>query len=360
MAIKSSGAISFADVNTELNRSATATFSFDQMRGLGDRAKGVSISYSNMYNKAAETWTADVDIPVGRLASGCALLNDGRILVVGGRNGATVYAQAHILDLNGTWTAVTSCNTATWAHKMVTLNDGRVLKMGGYTVATYGSNQTAVVEIYDPVTNAWTNGTSLPRAIADQAAVKLSDGRVFYCGGSRSDISYNQETYIYDPIADTYTAKATMPNWMYFSGMGIARLTDGNVICCGGENGGGGGSNCGPSSAIYDVANNSWTTNPSAISILPTSGGGCRYSSGTLPDGRIWLYGGITASGVANNNFLIWKQSTNTWTTWQPGNLPLRAYTAGVTTLDGRVFITSGHENTTYHTGSYWYTPKYR
>lgn len=358
MTIKASGAISFSDINAELNRSTTATFSFDQMRGLGDRAKGVSISYSDMYNKTSETWTADVDIPVSRIGAGCTLLNDGRILVVGGRNGNTLYTQAHILDLNGTWTQVASCTTATWTHKMVTLNDGRVLKMGGYTVANF-SGQVSTVEIYDPITNTWAVGTSLPKAIADQAAVKLNDGRIFYCGGSEATASFNQDTYIYDPVADTYTKKANMPDWMYYSGMGIALLSSGNVICCGGENGGGGGGNCGPSSAIYNVSNNSWTTSPSAISLMPTNGG-CRFSSGTLPDGRVWLYGGTTGNALANNNLLIWKESTNSWTYFQTGGLTVRSYSAGVTTADGRIFITSGHDDSSIKTSSYWYAPKYR
>ena len=151
-----------------------------------------------------------------------------------------------------------------------------------------------------------------------------------------------------------------MPAWMYFSGMGIALLSSGNVICCGGENGGGGGGNCGPSSAIYNVSSNSWTSSPSTISLLPTSGGGCRFSSGTLPDGRVWLYGGTTSNALANNNLLIWKESTNTWTFFQPGTLPPRSYSAGVTTADGRIFITSGHDDSVIKTSSYWYVPKYR
>jgi hypothetical protein len=90
------------------------------------------------------------------------------------------------------------------AHQTAVLNDGRVLATGG----TGGLGSRA--EIYDPDTELWTPVADMPTARSGHCAVKLADGKVLVFGGGVSTFVPNLACYIYDPVADTWTATGSM------------------------------------------------------------------------------------------------------------------------------------------------------
>ncbi|WP_437507391.1 kelch repeat-containing protein [Sorangium sp. So ce1099] len=79
-------------------------------------------------------------------------------------------------------------------HTATLLQDGRVLVMGGEIDAT------AVVEIYDPATKTWAFAAPPPQYSTDGPSVLLPNGHVFVTGSSRSAI--------YDPVLDSWTLGA--------------------------------------------------------------------------------------------------------------------------------------------------------
>jgi hypothetical protein len=98
----------------------------------------------------------------------------------------------------------TLANNNGGAHQTVVLNDGRVLATGG----TGGLGVRA--EIYDPDTEVWTPVADMPTARSGHCAIKLADGKVLVFGGGVSTFVPNLACYIYDPVADTWTATGSM------------------------------------------------------------------------------------------------------------------------------------------------------
>ena len=86
-------------------------------------------------------------------------------------------------------------NTARRGHTATLLQDGKVLIVGG-------DNQTGIIgqaEIYDPATKNFTAGPSLQTARTDHAAIALPDGRVLVIGG-RDQNGPLASSEIYNPL----------------------------------------------------------------------------------------------------------------------------------------------------------------
>ena len=69
---------------------------------------------------------------------------------------------------------------ARYQHTTTLLNNGHALTAGGFnTIAMY-----ATVELYDPVTQQWTNPGNLTYGRYSHTASLLSNGRVLIVGGT--------------------------------------------------------------------------------------------------------------------------------------------------------------------------------
>lgn len=101
---------------------------------------------------------------------------------------------------NGTWAELASSQKDRLYYASAVLNDGRVLVVGGeYISGTNTEDNTA--EIYDPVKNEWSNYPAPPwPEIGDAACVVLPDGKVML--GSLAD----NKTAILDPTTNTWSA----------------------------------------------------------------------------------------------------------------------------------------------------------
>jgi hypothetical protein len=144
---------------------------------------------------------SDVWIPTGSMTEPrrdhrAALMNDGRVLVVGGLS-----ATGEIYDpVSGTFT---SAGDTIFFHGLdptaTTLADGRVLITGGN-----GASMSA--EIYDPVTDAFSPTGGMNRARFNHTATLLSNGQVLIVGGKASIVSENVAVAeLFDPATGTFT-----------------------------------------------------------------------------------------------------------------------------------------------------------
>lgn len=103
-------------------------------------------------------WTMTGQMVEGRRQTAATLLDDGRVLVVGGNvscnpscytdNTAELYS-----PVTGTWSATSPLHTPRFNHVTLKLPDGRVLAAGGYVTPGV---LTAACEIFDPATGNWT------------------------------------------------------------------------------------------------------------------------------------------------------------------------------------------------------------
>jgi len=169
-------------------------------RGIG------SATAADIFDPASETFEEVGPPLVTRGSHRAVLLNDGRVLLIGGLDtppGASTVA----LDSTEIWSPATgkftraaSMKRPRSAHAAVTLTDGRVLVSGGLTApAVNGVQPTplAAAELYHPATDRFSPVDPMNVARAHHQLTLLPDGRVLVSGGGPLEI--------YDPETNRFT-----------------------------------------------------------------------------------------------------------------------------------------------------------
>src|SRR5690348_6762665 len=115
---------------------------------------------------ATNTWSPAQSLTSPRSGAAAVLLQDGRLLITGGNNGASSVASVDIDDTAGNIIAGPPMNMARSQHTATVLQDGRVLVVGGVDVS---GNPIGTAEIFDPSVNAgqanpWTTAGPLVQA----------------------------------------------------------------------------------------------------------------------------------------------------------------------------------------------------
>ena len=149
-------------------------------------SKGTVASTAEIYDPTSATWHAAAGMSVARYHHTAALLPDGRVLVAGGwaltTNSDKSLATAEIYDpAANDWTATGSMATGRARGSMTTLPDGRVLVVAGVDPAYH---VTATAEIWDSSSGKWQLTGRLATAVMWPALALLHDGRVLLAGGA--------------------------------------------------------------------------------------------------------------------------------------------------------------------------------
>lgn len=155
----------------------------------------------------AWTFAALTVFPQRRLAGSSVVLEDGRVMNVGGGDPPT--ATTETFDWNApspTWQAAAPMHYARRHLDAVLLPDGSVLAIGGTGSAGFNDVTDAVhpTEIYDPATNTWRIAAAHSEVrLYHSSSVLLPDGRVLAAGGGRphggSVDYYHFSAEIYSP-----------------------------------------------------------------------------------------------------------------------------------------------------------------
>ena len=165
---------------------------------------------------------------LGRSAHSATMLQDGRVLVAGGGKGGEgtqeeTFDTADIYDPEtGEWSAAGTMSAGHADHTATLLNDGRVLIAGG-------RGKVDAVDIFDPATGSWTAGTSFAEWRAQHTATLLADGRVLVTGG----VGRGTSTELYDPGTGTWTRGPDMAEPRYAHTATV--LNDGTIFLLGGQ-----------------------------------------------------------------------------------------------------------------------------
>jgi hypothetical protein len=235
---------------------------------------------------APNSWVTAGPMTVARSGSAAVDLQDGHILVTGGRGAdGVILASAEVLNPDGTFTPVAAMNVERAGHTAVYLQSGGVLVIGGETA----SGITNTAELYDPAGNTW---TMLPWGLNDarawHSAVTLQDGNLLILGGSNDGGPVASvelfDIWTYDFFVD---GALTTPRK---NAQAIA-LADGRVLIAGGSDGGGATLN---STEIYDIATATATAGPALGTPRANA------TATLLLDGRVLVAGGSYPEGAAN------------------------------------------------------------
>jgi hypothetical protein len=178
---------------------------------------------------------------IGRRNHTATLLDDGRVLIAGGFVGGSTTTNSGELFSPATETfAFTGglMQHARGGHTATKLASGRVLLAGGWRETSPGVLEAeATAEIFDPVTNLFTEVGPMLGGRADHQAIPLPDGRVVVAGGSRpvgpSFTADLDSVEAFSPGSGTWSTYSTLVHTR--SAFGAADLHDGRWLLAGGS-----------------------------------------------------------------------------------------------------------------------------
>lgn len=228
-------------------------------RGASSGGPQEFIAAAEIYDPGTGRWTPTGSLALGRMGHSATLLKDGRVLVAGGvvvqaskdnpgRLAATDTAEVYD-PATGRWTPAGKMPAGRWEHAATLLDDGTVLVTGGRdatggharsadgkTVVGVPALQDAV--IFDPRAGTW---TTVPHLMGSRrtahTATLLADGTVLIAGGAAdADHSGGGEPVagaeLYVPTTKTFIA--TQPMLRGRIAPTATRLPDGRVLLVGG------------------------------------------------------------------------------------------------------------------------------
>jgi hypothetical protein len=211
---------------------------------------GVGITGSKtteIYDPSTGTWAMSASTLQNHTLHTLTVLDDGRVLVVGGNGGAPGFA-AEVLNLAAptpVWTSAGTLTTARTNHTATKLFDGRVLVAGGSNAPDS--------EIYDPALNSWSFAGTNAVTRTSATAQRLPDGRVFLAGGSSAG-NGAASSEIFDPNASGTPWTQTSSFMFYLRSTPSSVLVDDKIIVTGGAT-----TN---DVDIYDLSLNNWFQGP--------------------------------------------------------------------------------------------------
>lgn len=144
-----------------------------------------------LFDPATEKWTViDSTVDKRYWQFTATKLKSGKVLVTGGHyfgngyKGSVTQKTCELFDLEtNKWTLTDSLKVERQSHTATLLKNGKILVVGGTDL--YG-HELKSCEIYDPETNKWSYTDSLKEERRDHLAVLLPDGKVLVTGGKNS------------------------------------------------------------------------------------------------------------------------------------------------------------------------------
>ena len=298
---------------------------------IGGRAKGGTrtpiLLTAETWDPIADEWSRTGEMQEKREVFSGHLLEDGRVIVLGGAdNRHEPLDSTEIWDPStGTWSEGPDMEKNRWRHASVKLNDGRVLVVGGMDLRLYSEG-----EIFDPLTNEFTSIAKMSEGRARQAMTVMQDGRVLVTGGgSDTKPPFTASAEVYDAENDSWASAGFMS--VNRTKHTSTLLDDGRVLIVGGVTGNENGNIKRLNSAeVYNPTSNTWTK---ATSMSETRTG---HIAIKLGDGRV-----LIAGGTGLNSTEIYDPTSDTWSSG-PNMTEERAYFTVVELPNGDILVNGG------------------
>ena len=271
--------------------------------GIGVGRQGFLRSTMEVYDALEDSWARS------------GKLDAGRVLVAGGfrqDRGPPTTDSVEVYDPSrGTWSSTGSLAEKRLFHTLTLLQDGRVLAVGGMPSFGSGATGVEVAEVYDPSDGTWTEAGSLQEVRRWHTATLLEDGTVLIAGGMIGELESLQSAEIYDPAS----------GWSPVGSMSEARalhtatrLPDGRVLVVGGLRDQGSAEFglyvSGPplaSAEVYNPSSGTWSP------VESMSEKRSYHAAVLLEDGRVLVIGGTGEGQLMLDSTELFDPSTGTW-----------------------------------------------
>lgn len=313
--------------------------------GAGYDSNQVGSTVAELYDPSTNSCSVTGSLVANHATGGIAVrLANDKVLVAGG-SGNSVAAELYD-PTAGTFSATASMTVARTYAAAVLLQDGQVLVVGG---RDGGNNPLLSAELYNPTTGTFTaTGNMTVTRGNGHLATLLPNGKVLVTGGSyymgnQSDIRNTAE--IYDPAAGTFSAVTnTMAHarWAHAA----AQLPNGKVLVAGGRFNHTGGPIINTSADLYDPVTNSFSptgnlTQPRVAWSSWNTGSGV-----LLPSGKVLIAGsGVDGCFTALNSTDLYDPNTGTFAASAILATP-RTYNSATLLPNGKVLISAGKDTT--------------
>lgn len=204
------------------------------------------------------------------------------------------------------------------------VHEGKIYAIAGATA----DGPTAVVERYDPATDAWTQLTAAPEPVTEIQAGVIG-GLIYVPGGRLPDGTVTNTLAVYDPRSDVWRRGTPLPAAL--SAYALA-VYEGKLYVFGGWD----GQRFVASVYRYDPGADQWEARPP----LPTARG---FAGAAVVGGRIFVVGGRDGarSLALIEAYAPDQQGTDAWQTVTPAMSEAR-YGIGVASLTEILYVIGG------------------
>ena len=181
---------------------------FNQITGYPINCTGAN----EEYNPATDTWEAKAPMPTARAEMQANEVNDKIYVISGTLPNGNISNATEVYDPStDSWSAAASIPTPVGLYASTVVNNKIYVEGGGKS----GPVITDLNQIYDPTANRWTLGAPLPApgllAAAGATTGVLAPVRLYVIGGTTDGVSALNTTYIYDPQTNNWTTGTSMP-----------------------------------------------------------------------------------------------------------------------------------------------------
>ncbi|HSE84647.1 MAG TPA: kelch repeat-containing protein [Candidatus Binatia bacterium] len=218
-----------------------------------------------------------VQLNIERRGHTATLLEDGKVLIVGGDNQSGIVNQVELLDPASQTSSLADMPiVARTDHTATRLADGRVLIIGGRDQ----NGSLTSTEIYNPLTATFTAGASLTTPRSGHTTTVLANGNILVAAG---DVSGSAE--LYNPTTQSFSLIAGSMNTARKFQSAIL-LNNGQVLIAGGV---GAQNNVLNTAEVYDPSSQSFYLPPTLMQ-TPRAFATLKL----LADGKVQIIGGDT------------------------------------------------------------------
>lgn len=312
-------------------------------------------SYSIHVPTPASGFTTTGSMTSARESHTATLLNDGKVLVVGGdawqppsrhcsspggqpcRSHFAPLASAELFDpASGSFTGTGSMAAPRTLHTATLLGDGKVLVTGGDRGLDF-STPLATAEIFDPSTGLFTPTGNMVSTRTGHTATLLANGKVLLAGGfggNSPPYVATSTAEIFDPSTGEFTATGSMGTPRMNSTATL--LNNGDVLVTGGEDASG---NPVATAELFDPTTGMFT--PTGSMSVARAG----HTATLLTNGAVLVTGGRSSDGVPTTvtaTSELFDPVTGAFTL-TPGSMesPRQLHTA-TRLVDGKVLVIGG------------------